>query len=207
MEYTDLYNDLGDESLFSDLTPAEPVAESLPRRNVPYEGTGISRSNPLFDYVTPNQNRYTPEMTESDATLLAEYDVDMMLAKLDMFVELGKGGIGEFLVSKHDLEILKEYQVGISHDETIVKDILSRIDIKNEFEKNKTGNSVQERELLMKLAKHDNLKKRANGTLKMPSLETAGFQMFTNRILKLSGNNPRIFGIIGKNIIQKFTGK
>ena len=147
-------------------------------------------------------------MTESDATLLAEYDVDMMLAKLDMFVELGKGGIGEFLVSKDDMQLLANYQLdNRSVSETIIKDILSRIDIKNEFEKNKTGNSIQERELLMKLAKHDNLKKRANGTLKMPSLETAGLQMFTNRILKLSGNNPRIFGIIGKNIIQKFTGK
>lgn len=206
MEFTDLYNDLGDDSVFANLTPAEPVAESLPHRGTPYEGTGISRSNPLFDYVSPDPNRYTPQLSESDADLLAEYEVDMMLAKLDMFVELGKGGIGEFLVSSDDMKILSDYQAGDTSQDDYVRDILSRIEIKNQLEQNKPLNSVQERDLLMKLAKHDNLKKRASGTLKMPTLDQAGMQMFINRFIKLSGNNPKVFAIMGKNIYHKFLG-
>lgn len=203
MEYTDLYKDLSDESVFDSFAAAEPVAESLPHRGTPYEQTGISRNNPLLDYVSPDPNRYTPEMSENDANLLAEYNVGMMLAKMDMFVELGKGGIGEFLVSKDDLQILAEYQTGTPHDENKVRDILSRIEIKKEFENNKTESSLEERELVMKIAKNANLKKRLNGSLKMPTLEEVGVQMFLNKILKLSGNNPKIFGIIGGNIVKK----
>lgn len=207
MDYTEFYKDLSAASVFDSIIPAEPVSESLPHRGTAYEATGISRNNPLLDYVSPDPNRYTPEMSVDDANLLAEYEVDMILGQLDLFVELGKGGISEFLVSKRDLQLLADYQLNAKLvNEEVIREILSRIEIKNEFEKNKTGDVSQERNLLIKLAKNDNLKKRANGTLKMPSLQEAGMQMFMNRVMKLSGNNPKIFGILGRNFIQKVIG-
>lgn len=183
--------------------PDEPVKELLPQRNIPWDNSEIEQDLEESEFDFMPKREIKPEISEDELNVLAEQEVDLLITQIDLALSVGKGGISELLVSKQDLEKLKNFEMGKEFSSVEIEDIKERIRVKKQFEIAKPDNRKAKVDLLTKIVKADLIKKRQNGTLKLPSVRDFALRIILTEFSEISSRNPLIFSSIGKNIIQK----
>jgi hypothetical protein len=205
-EYSKLIDEVASGSLFNGSEVAEPVPDLLPHRGTPYP----SLDNPLgkFSNPTPSANPYSPKFSEDDIEIMAEYELDMMMAKTDMATELARGALSAIVATREDIERLERHQSGFDKmNEYDLQKVIERVELKKAFENQNPQNVERERQLLKKVIKYDLQKQAANGSLNMPSMTKMVYQILTNRLMFISGKHPKVFSVLGKTFFSKLTAK
>jgi hypothetical protein len=199
MKFDDLLDGLDDTldentGLFSRLNAAEPVAEILQK---PVQST----SNPLYSLVDRGDDTYKPSIPDSELETLANFEVDFLMVKVEMYLGLGKGGVSELILTTQDKAKLSGDIKLLSEAEQ--SELLEKVRIKESFEKSTPTTRSQTRELLKQAVKADLIKKRSQGKLIIPSIESLMLRILISEFSELSAKNYGVFSSIGKNLVGK----
>lgn len=195
---------------FQKISQAEPVPERLPQRNQPYtreeefHEDEDDKDFEQFQQFNRSPRANYPTISDEDLNLLADQETEFLLVKLDTFVGVGKGIIAELLVSKDDIRILNEALVGIgNHSPVDIQLIQDKFDLKKKFEQDKAQNKEDIKNLLRKIVVAEMIRKRANGTLQLPSASDFIKRLVISQLTEISGRNFQVFTSIGSNIVKK----
>lgn len=194
---------------FQKVSQAPPVPERLPQRNKPYTRDEEFHEDEE-EYFEPyqsfnsSQRANYPTISDDDLKLLADQETEFLLVKLDTFVGVGKGIIAELLISKDDIRILNEALVGVgNHSPVDIQIIQDKVDLKKKFEQDKAQNKDDIKNLLRKIVEAEMIRKRANGTLQLPTASDFIKRLVISQLTEISGRNFQVFSGIGSNIVKK----